>query len=97
MAAFADWNEALGAAVQLYNARAMPKSDGSWDRRDEPTWHDKNVLMKACAAMRTSAHHGIPSTWRPSRALMPAPLSGTKSLLLEWIDELDFTVEYLCR
>lgn len=51
IAAFADWNEALGAAVQLYNARAMPKSDGSWDRRDEPTWHDKNVLMKACAAI----------------------------------------------
>lgn len=135
---FTDWNQAIGVAIRVYRPGALPKADGSWDRRDEPAWHDKNVLMNLClatgcshtpevqrafsagyrvfddlpvyrnflahrnqqtmhAAMRTSALHGIPSTWRPSQALLAVPLTGSRPLLLEWVDEVDFTVEYLCH
>ena len=38
----------LGAAITCCNNRARPNAAGLWHRRDEPTWHDPNVLMKVC-------------------------------------------------
>jgi len=38
----------LGAAITLYKPRAAPSSSGGWHRRDEPTWHDPNVLITVC-------------------------------------------------
>jgi hypothetical protein len=37
-------NAALGMSVRYYKPYAAPKADGTWHRRDEPTWHDPNVL-----------------------------------------------------
>ena len=39
-----DMNVAVGMAVQTFRPKASPRSDGSWHRRDEPTWHDTYVL-----------------------------------------------------
>jgi len=44
----------LGAAITCINSRARPKSPGVWDRRDEPAWHDPNVLMRVCANLGCS-------------------------------------------
>lgn len=39
----------LGAAIICVNKWAKPNASGIWHRRDEPAWHDPNVLMKVCA------------------------------------------------
>jgi hypothetical protein len=38
----------LGAAITCINSRARPNAQGVWHRRDEPAWHDPNVLMRVC-------------------------------------------------
>jgi hypothetical protein len=38
----------LGAAITCINSRARPSAHGVWHRRDEPAWHDPNVLMRVC-------------------------------------------------
>ena len=38
----------LGAAITHYKRNAVPNVAGAWHRRDEPTWHDPNVLMTVC-------------------------------------------------
>lgn len=38
-------NDAIGAAVTWVRPCAKPKFDGSWNRRDEPTWHDPRTLI----------------------------------------------------
>jgi hypothetical protein len=38
----------LGAAIVYINNRARPNAMGIWHRRDEPAWHDPNVLMRVC-------------------------------------------------
>src|SRR5438105_3403723 len=38
----------LGAAITHYMRTARPNAAGVWHRRDEPAWHDPNVLMKVC-------------------------------------------------
>lgn len=38
----------LGAAITCINSRARPNALGRWHRRDEPAWHDPNVLMRVC-------------------------------------------------
>ena len=38
----------LGAAITCINSRARPNALGVWHRRDEPAWHDPNVLMQVC-------------------------------------------------
>lgn len=38
----------LGAAIVCINSRARPNALGAWHRRDEPPWHDPNVLMRVC-------------------------------------------------
>lgn len=44
----------LGAAIGCFNTRARPNAQGVWHRRDEPPWHDPNVLMRACGNLRCS-------------------------------------------
>lgn len=41
-------SDPLGAAITHYKPRAQPNAAGIWHRRDEPTWHDPNVLMTLC-------------------------------------------------
>jgi hypothetical protein len=41
-------NDAIGRAILLYKGYATPNSAGVWARRDEPPWHDPNVLLRVC-------------------------------------------------
>ena len=49
----------LGAAITCCNNRARPNAVGMWHRRDEPTWHDPNVLMKVCGNVGCSIQSQI--------------------------------------
>jgi len=44
----------LGAAITCFSSRARPNAQGFWHRRDEPPWHDPNVLMKVCGNLGCS-------------------------------------------
>lgn len=44
----------LGFAIAHYKPRAQPNAGGVWHRRDEPPWHDPNVLMTLCGNMGCS-------------------------------------------
>jgi hypothetical protein len=46
----------LGAAITCINSWARPNALGRWHRRDEPAWHDPNVLMKVCRNVGCSIH-----------------------------------------
>ena len=49
-------NDALGLAVLKYKKHATPNSSGEWARRDEPAWHDPNVLLTVCQNVSCSIH-----------------------------------------
>ena len=44
----------LGAAITCCNRWAVPNASGVWHRRDEPAWHDPNVLMRVCGNLGCS-------------------------------------------
>ena len=46
----------LGAAITCINSWAQPRAHGVWHRRDEPAWHDPNVLMRVCGNVNCSIH-----------------------------------------
>jgi len=46
--AFTNFNDSIGEAVRIHRAYATPRATGIWHRRDEPTWHDPNVLLSCC-------------------------------------------------
>lgn len=48
------------------------------------------------AAVGLAPLHGIPATRRPSEILLTRPIGRIQPLILEFIDEIEFTVEYLC-
>ena len=53
------------------------------------------------AAMQLAPRYVIPATLRPSDILRQFPISGTSTpstsiLLVQWLDEIEFTIEYLC-
>lgn len=48
------------------------------------------------AATALAPRYGIPATRRPSEILLHRPIKRPQALILEWIDELEFTAEYLC-
>lgn len=41
----ATFNDLLGRAITHFNSKAVPKIDGSWDSRYEPTWHDSATII----------------------------------------------------
>lgn len=133
----ANFNDAVGLVIPLYKRSATPNHSGIWHRRDEPTWHDPNVIMNICdhigcsniteiragfsggltvfknlptfrnfyahrnsqteyAAMQIATQYSISNLLKPSQILLSLPLNGNQPLLIEWIDELILTVEYLC-
>ena len=49
----------LGAAVTLYKKSAKPNQLGQWHRRDEPPWHDPNVLMTVCKNLGCSVQNEL--------------------------------------
>lgn len=38
-------NDAVGKAILHFKPNRTPRSNGIWDTRDEPTWHDANTLL----------------------------------------------------
>lgn len=49
-------NDAVGRAITLFKPYAAPAASGIWARRDEPTWHDPKVLMRACEHIHCSLY-----------------------------------------
>lgn len=43
-------NQAIGKAINHFRPLALPKTNGEWDSRDEPTWHDSNTLLQLAQA-----------------------------------------------
>jgi hypothetical protein len=43
-------NDAIGKAVIHFKPTKTPLNNGLWDTRDEPTWHDSNVLLRLATA-----------------------------------------------
>lgn len=43
-------NDAVGKAITHFTPTRTPRSNGVWDTRDEPTWHDSNTLLKLSIA-----------------------------------------------
>jgi hypothetical protein len=41
-------SDPIGVAITHYKPKAQPNTAGVWHRRDEPTWHDPNILMTLC-------------------------------------------------
>jgi hypothetical protein len=130
-------NQALGFAVRYWRPRATPQANGSWQSRDEPTWHDPNHLipiMRAqglsnladfeaafstgertfldlpvfrnyfghrngrsqIAAQNLGPYYGIAATRRPTDILLSRPLRRHQPLILDCMDHIGFTIEYLC-
>jgi hypothetical protein len=56
-------NDAVGLAVRCYRPSAQPNSAGLWDRRDEPIWHDPNVMMRVCKNVTCSVQTQIESAF----------------------------------
>ncbi len=53
--ALVDDNDAVGAAVRVFHPGATPSgATGLWDRRDEPSWHDPNTLVRLSSAAHLS-------------------------------------------
>jgi hypothetical protein len=43
---FPSVNSAIGFAVHQWRPGATPNASGIWHRRDEPTWHDPQILLR---------------------------------------------------
>ena len=53
----------LGHAITRYKPGAQPNHLGEWHRRDEPTWHDPNVLMAVCRNLGCSIQPEIDASF----------------------------------
>jgi hypothetical protein len=130
-------DQALGMAIQLFKPYSTPKSDGSWHRRDEPAWHDPNVLMRACnnvscsqqnkieaafslgqrvflylpvfrnffahrnqsscrAAQSIAPRYSLPTSLAPTQLLLRSRPQAQVSIIVEWLDELKVTADFMC-
>ena len=54
VACTATTTDPLGSAITHYKHYAQPNAAGAWHRRDEPAWHDPNVLMTVCSNLGCS-------------------------------------------
>jgi hypothetical protein len=48
------------------------------------------------AAVRLGPLHGIPATLRPAAILLSPPLNSAQPLLVNWLEDMSFVVEYMC-
>jgi hypothetical protein len=48
------------------------------------------------AAMALASINGVGRRESPTRLLLSVPLAGTEPLLVQWLDDLQFTIEYMC-
>jgi hypothetical protein len=56
-------NDPLGLAITKFRKSATPNTAGVWHRRDEPAWHDPNVLMTVCATLGCSIQDEIQASF----------------------------------
>jgi hypothetical protein len=49
-----NFNSAIGLAVTHSRPNMTPPASGVWHRRDEPPWHDHNLLMRFCGNITCS-------------------------------------------
>jgi hypothetical protein len=54
--------DAIGLLIQSIHPRKNPPSSGVWHRRDEPNWHDINVIFSGCNLLNTSKSGDVNST-----------------------------------
>jgi len=128
----------LGLAVAQYKKSAKPNAAGAWHRRDEPAWHDPNVLMTVCsnlgcsiqvaiqaafslqqnvfndlpvcrnffahrneatsrAATNMAPRYALPTSLPPCDFLLAASPGNSTSVMLQWLDELNITAEFICK
>lgn len=43
---FTDFNQAIGDAILLDHHNWQPHQNGIWHRRQEPSWHDPNLILR---------------------------------------------------
>jgi hypothetical protein len=128
----------LGLAVIRYKKSAKPNAAGVWHRRDEPAWHDPNVVITVCANIGCSVQPGIeaafslrqnvfndlpvfrnffahrnqgtakaardiapryalPSALPPSEILLSISPGASTPVIIDWLDELNITAEFICK
>jgi hypothetical protein len=133
-----DFNGVIGVAMRRHRPTLPPRSNGSWNRRDEPPWHMSDTFLNCCADLGCShlqdvqaamslgsrvfddlrhfrnffAHrnedtarkarvlapnYSIPSYRHPIEILASSPFGRPHALLVDWIDDLDVTIELLCQ
>lgn len=49
-----NFHDAIGFAISLCKPRIPFYPGGAWNRRDEPTWHDPNSIIKICTGIGCS-------------------------------------------
>lgn len=130
-------DQALGIAVRRFKPHSTPKGDGSWHRRDEPAWHDPNVLMNVCrnvscsqqekieaafslgqrvflhlpifrnffahrnqlscrAAQHIAPRYSLPTSLSPTQFLLRARPQAQVPVIVEWLDEMRVTADFMC-
>jgi hypothetical protein len=68
-------DQAIGLAVRLWHPTAVPDASGRWHRRDEPTWHDPNILFRLAATYAFSHSADIQAALSmQSRAFIDLPV-----------------------
>lgn len=128
----------MGMAITQFKKSAKPNSAGQWHRRDEPAWHDPNVLMTVCnnvgcsiqtqlvasftlqqnvfmdlpvcrnffahrnesssrAARNIAPRYTLPTYLAPCDLLLSVSPGASASVILEWIDEMNITAEFICK
>lgn len=130
--------DAIDTAIRVHNPRAITPPANGWHRRDEPPWHDHNLVLKLSRSLQCSCYtdiqaafsfssrvyidlpvfrnyyahrneqtskavrnlapqYGIPATRRPTQILLSIPINRPQQLVLDMLDDLLFTVSYLCN
>lgn len=128
----------MGLAITQFKKSAKPNTAGQWHRRDEPAWHDPNVLMTACknlgcsiqphleasftlqqnvfndlpvcrnffahrnesssrAARNIAPRYTLPTYLSPCDLLLAVSPGASTSVMLEWLDEMNVTAEFICK
>ena len=49
-------NDAIGCAIINFKSTSQPNANGKWHRRDEPNWHDPNVLLRLLSAQSATIY-----------------------------------------
>jgi len=72
---FVDYNNAIGVAIHYVRPAITAPLSGIWHRRDEPAWHDHNILMRLCQLVGCSHLPNIQSSFSfGSRVFVDLPV-----------------------